>query len=241
MNKTSSRNKNVKSYWLSCCWLIYGGCLMAQSTTGIKLSFRVVSGSEVLNLTEPVSTVIDGDTMTIETFKCYISGIELWHQGTPVWKEDNSYHLLDAAESTTLQLALNTPENTVYDQLKFYLGIDSLTNAGGAKGGDLDPTRGMYWAWQSGYINFKLEGKSGHCPTRNQEFAFHLGGYLSPYNSLQTVVLETQKRNDMVIDIDVEQFLSGIDLSVQYQVMTPGNEAIILAEKASHVFRINQL
>ena len=78
-----------------------------------------------------------------------------------------------------------------FNTIAFNLGIDSITNVSGAQGGDLDPTKGMYWAWQSGFINIKLQGTSNSCPPPKNEFEFHLGGYQYPFNSLQTIILKT--------------------------------------------------
>jgi hypothetical protein len=46
------------------------------------------------------------------------------------------------------KLSFDLPTYLKYDQIQFQLGIDSLTNVSGAMGGDLDPTKGMYWTWQ---------------------------------------------------------------------------------------------
>lgn len=214
--------------------------LFGQDTALTTLSFQPAAGTTVFKLNEPFTTVVQDDTITIETFRCYISGIELWQKGKLAWKEAESYHLLDAADTTTLQFSLDAPVKLKYDQLKFYLGIDSLTNVGGAKGGDLDPTRGMYWAWQSGYINFKLEGTSPVCPTRHNEFTFHLGGYLPPYNALQTVILDIPESKNLDILMDIAAFLSGIDLRQQNHIMTPGNEAGMLSARAARIFEIGE-
>jgi len=59
------------------------------------------------------------------------------------------------------------------------IGTDSITNVSGALDGDLDPIKGMYWAWNSGCINFKLEGTrviSG----KKTPFEYHIGGYNGP-------------------------------------------------------------
>ena len=58
-------------------------------------------------------------------------------------------------------------------------------------GGDLDPTKGMYWAWQSGYINFKMEGSCSQCLATKNNFEFHLGGYQQPFYAMQTIELNT--------------------------------------------------
>jgi len=48
--------------------------------------------------------------------------------------------------------------------------VDSLANVSGAMSNDLDATKGMYWSWQSGFINLKIEGKSASCKTRKINF-----------------------------------------------------------------------
>jgi hypothetical protein len=57
-------------------------------------------------------------------------------------------------------------ENKSISKITFSAGIDSLTSTAGIQKGVIDPINGMYWAWQSGYVNFKIEGKSSSCPTR---------------------------------------------------------------------------
>jgi hypothetical protein len=108
----------------------------------------------------------------------------------------------------------------------------------GALGGDLDPTKGMYWAWQSGYINFKLEGKSKLCKTRNNEFQFHVGGYLSPFQTIQQVSLKINSTNQINVSIDIEQFITELDLTEINQVMTPGVESVVLARKLPLIFNM---
>lgn len=40
--------------------------------------------------------------------------------------------------------------------------------------GDLDPLNGMYWAWNSGYINMKIEGITPKCQDATIYFNFIL-------------------------------------------------------------------
>ncbi|MES2515745.1 MAG: MbnP family protein [Bacteroidota bacterium] len=171
------------------------------------------------------------DSLMIETLKFYISGIKLIDKGKVVWIEPYSFHLVDMSELKTLCLHLTIPSSVFYDQLKFNLGIDSVTNVAGAMGGDLDPTKGMYWTWQSGYINFKLEGKSNVCKTRNNEFQLHLGGYKDPFYNLKTLTLNVSYAEKTNIILDIEQVLKTIDLSKQNHIMSPGPESILLSEK----------
>src|ERR1044071_4197029 len=130
---------------------------------------------------------INDDSVLITTLKFYISNISFYDGNKQVWKENKSYHLVDISDPNSLKLKLDLPSKIKFTEIKFNLGIDSITNVSGALGGALDPTLGMYWTWQSGYINFKLDGRSSLCNTRNHEFQFHLGGYQYPHSALQTV------------------------------------------------------
>ena len=143
--------------------------LAAQKTDSIKI---IKSDSAVIKNAD--STLIkNGDSIQLKSLKFYISNIELVNGDKVVWQQKNSFHLIDASKNESLQIPLKHQSNLNFTKIKFNLGIDSMVNVSGALGGDLDPTKGMYWTWQSGYINFKLEGKSKKCKTRNNEFHFH--------------------------------------------------------------------
>jgi hypothetical protein len=126
------------------------------------------------------------DSFRIETFRFYITRIEFYNNKKLVWKEKNSFHLIDAAKKTSQTINLKTPANLNYDFIQFNLGVDSVTNVSGALGGDLDPTKGMYWTWQNGYINFKIEGKRN---TEKENLKIHLGGYKNNFNEFKKIKL----------------------------------------------------
>ena len=210
----------------------------SQTKKQISLSFQPVFGNAPLQLNEKYYKLSSGDSLLIETLKFYISGIELLHKGKSVCKEAKSFHLADASIEKSLTVFLKTKPGIIFDAVKFNLGIDSATNVSGALGGDLDPTKGMYWAWQSGYINFKLEGKSNLCKTRNNEFHFHLGGYLSPFYALKTTTLQAQGKEKINIKIDIAAFISNTALAKENQIMSPSKEAVLLSEKAINTFTV---
>lgn len=204
----------------------------------ISIHFNPLFGDENLKLNERYYTVNKNDSLLIETLKFYISNIELLQNNQPVFKEKNSFHLVDLSEIVSLNFVL--PTNIIFDQIKFNLGIDSVTNYNGAMGGDLDPTKGMYWTWQNGYINFKIEGKSNLCINKNKEFIFHLGGFEFPYNSLQTIQLKIENKSNIDVNLDLKKWFNQIDLSQQDKLMSPGNEAILLSNKLSPIFSVSK-
>lgn len=173
------------------------------------------------------------DSISIETLKFYLTDFCLIKSGEVVWKQLNSYHLIDISKPTSLDIFFTNEVKVDFDEIQFLLGTDSLTNVSGAIGGDLDPTKGMYWAWNSGYINFKLEGKQNSKP-----FQFHLGGYASPYPTVQKIKLKTKK--NLNIAFNVADFLNQLNLVNQNKIMSPGKEAQELSEILSSLFYINE-
>jgi hypothetical protein len=97
-------------------------------------------------------------------------------------------------------------------------------------GEDLDPTKGMYWTWQSGYINLKLEGQSKICPSRNNLFNFHIGGYQYPYNSIQKLNFFIKDSKRIVFHLDISKLLNGVQLNEVYEIMSPGKKALNFAQ-----------
>jgi hypothetical protein len=180
----------------------------------------------------------NGDSVLIEMLRFYISNIEFSQKEKVVFQEKNSVHLIDAASPQSLHFSFDLPSKTEYDQLKFNLGIDSTTNVSGAFGGDLDPTKGMYWTWQSGYVNFKIEGKSPQSKARNSEFQYHLGGYLSPFYALQKVVLPIKKKDNIHVVFDVAEFLAQSNFSKKSHIMSPSAEAVSLSERVAKGFSV---
>jgi hypothetical protein len=180
---------------------------------------------------------ISGSDISVETLRYYISGVAFYLDDKEVFSEKDSYHLIDAAVGKDAAIIM-APDSIAFNQIRFNLGIDSITNIAGAMGGDLDPTTGMYWTWQSGYINFKLEGTSRNCPTRHNKFQFHLGGYAGADNCLQQVKLTVGNSNTIRVGLPIEKLLEALDLSKQHTIMTPSTEAVALAKQVAALFQI---
>jgi len=204
----------------------------------------VFQGKKV-GLEEPLRTR-GGDALSLNTLRFYLSNFVFLKSGAVVFEEKNSYHLLDLEDESSLALKFEGLANLDFDHLQFNLGIDSLTTISGAMGGDLDPTKGMFWTWQSGYINFKIEGTFEKCPTRNHEFQFHLGGYLAPFQSVQMVQLSVpkalssfQKWTNLEIQLDLTPFFENVDWAKKYNIMSPCKEAVVLSKTLANSFSIH--
>lgn len=207
----------------------FSGIFSQSNLQNINISFLPSYEQKLLRLAiEPFST-LNSDSLSISLFKCYVSNIQLVNQNQLVYKVPNSIFLINAADTNSFSKKLSIPINLKFDAIQFTIGIDSATNVSGALGGDLDPMKGMYWTWQSGYINLKLEGSSLKCASRNHSFEFHLGGYRYPFYNANTVVLPVSDRNRSIdVKMDIAKFLSNIDFSNQHHIMTPSKEAVML-------------
>lgn len=195
-----------------------------------------------LKLTLQGESIIPGKTYYIPSLQDSISIAKLrFYFGTYETRSTSkntddtwikNYNLIDLADSNSLHL-----KPALYNT--FIFGIDSSTQVSGAMSGDLDPTKGMYWTWQSGYINFKLEGTSASCPTRNNQFQFHLGGYQFPNNCTQQINFPLDSiRDASALTLQLDSFFAHVDLRKTHRIMRTGNQAVALTQLLSKSFYI---
>ena len=177
------------------------------------------------------------DTLQIDVFRFYISNIKLHYLDESSYSEENSYHLIDIENPHSLQIPILKKSEKTITKVEFSIGVDSLASVSGAMSGDLDPTKGMYWAWQSGYINMKIEGTSSSCKTRKNKFQFHIGGYLKPNYAIRTIELKPINSN-LEINVDVAEIFKDINLKEINSIMIPGTKAMEVAEKAAKMVNV---
>jgi hypothetical protein len=180
------------------------------------------------------------DTIQITRLKFYISDIAFYNNDKLIALLTKKYFLIDVENPSSLVINTSIDKSKPYNKICFNVGIDSITNVSGIMGADLDPINGMYWTWQSGYINFKLEGKSNICPTKNHHFIFHIGGYQHPFNTLQKCCFNVVNQKKVVINIDLSKLLQRINLKELYHVMSTNNSAVEIAKKIADVIYIAQ-
>lgn len=188
-----------------------------------------------------------GDTMYIDQFRFYITHIKL--SVGSLTAEDTNSHLVDAENPATNTFRVNDIYAGSFTSMDMTIGVDSIANTSGANGGDLDPAKGMYWAWNTGYIMAKLEGRSNVCKTLHHAFEFHIGGYKPPYNAARTV--NVKFKHDIyvlngcntIIKIKADAaawFKGNLDLSKLNDVVMPGKDANTIADNYAQMFSIDQ-
>lgn len=181
------------------------------------------------------------DSVSLNDFRFYISDAKFISPDGSIFPFSKRHFLCDFQHPESLQLACppiisNEAEAVIW----FQIGIDSTTSSSGAFGQDLDPVHGMYWAWNSGYINVKIQGQSPKCPARNHQFEFHIGGYLFPNNAITSVQRRIIPGKDIQIEIELSTFFKAINIQQEYQIMSPSKRAVELSQVFSSCFQITQ-
>jgi Transmembrane family 220, helix len=212
--------------------LVLHSALPAQQIT---INFKPVFGSLPLKLNKMYP--YKNDSVQLSALKFYISDIQFYKDEKPVNIAVKKHHLVDMENRASLTVKCVAENKQSFNRIQFSIGTDSITNVSGAHGGDLDPTNGMYWTWQSGYINFKLEGKSKICASRNNEFIYHIGGYQHPYPTIQQIILPVKYNSTIVIKVDIAQLLNQLNLAAFFHLMSPGKKAVEMAQKIAAIFK----
>ncbi len=209
------------------------------------ISFNNKVGNNDLHLDSQNYRNSFGEIFTVHQFKYYISNIELRDSiSGDSEKFPDKYFLIDEGDSMSKIISLNTslPHIT---SIKFMIGVDSLKNVSGVQSGDLDPAKGMFWTWNTGYIMAKLEGESPSAQTAGHRFSFHAGGYKKDENTARVVVLKLpqQQRNNVMIEADAAKWfdaLHEIKIEAAPACHEPGKLAVMLADNYSEMFSIPQ-
>jgi len=170
-----------------------------------------------------------GDSLRINKFKCYISDLKLHFTDGRSETIGKKYTLLDADSLAAPAYKMADFKNSSPGYLELSIGIDSIPNTQGALSNELDVQNGMYWAWQSGYINWKIEGPSSSCTTHKQHYTFHVGGYKAKQNALRTIRLPFPQNAKNILHIDLAAFFNEISLKTTHTVQIPGDAAMLLA------------
>ena len=182
-----------------------------------------------------------GDTLVIEAFRFYVGNFCFYKKGRR-HRLDHSYYLIDASKPQSQNISL-AGLSASFDSLAVTIGVDSTASVSGALSGVLDPAAGMYWAWNTGYINAKLEGRSRQCPALHNAFEFHIGGYRAPYKACRVVMLKpgnTAGKSSIIIEADAARMLKNIKLSEKNSVVIPGKDACMIADNYAGMLSIKQ-
>jgi hypothetical protein len=212
----------------------------------ITVRFRVYIHGEPLLLNKKYKNP-HGEEFEINLLRFYAGKISLVDADpTRKTQSDKSYHLIDLSDSssTIFETRVQTGK---YKELLFPLGVDSTDLNQGAQTGALDPKKGMFWTWNSGYLSFKIEGSSAVSNQPAHLIAYHIGGYRFPNSAVCTIklipatILQTSIKKKTVVEIPVEldYFFNGrfaLHIKEIPDCTTPGEMARKISENFADAF-----
>lgn len=206
--------------------------LFSQVLDFKKNSIQVQIHNTELLLHKKYALLASNDSIVFSNIKFYISNPLVYKNDSLIKTPTKRYHLVDLNNPESLVLQTETQN---FDKIQFNLGIDKQTNLDGVKGGDLDPLKGMYWTWNTGYINIKIEGVIYSKTDGVKFFKYHIGGFEPPMDTSQRVTLT--KLNNQPIIIEMNKFLSFTDFRKDLMVLSPGATSVELSSNFKNSFR----
>jgi hypothetical protein len=158
--------------------LLFVSILFGANMVHAQLTFEFRWGTQ--KIIPGKSYYYKGDTIKFEELKAYLSDIYLT-QNKELTKIADVW-LVDFEDSTNV-LFNEKIQNKEPASLSFNFGLDSIYHVNMEYAGELDPVHGMYWAWNTGYINFKMVARCSAVKSKNGLLDYHLGGYLKPHQT----------------------------------------------------------
>lgn len=210
--------------------LSFSFCNSNDHENGIR--FQCVNSKTVVNSDETFN--VSGVNYNIDALKFYVSDV--------CFQYKNGDSLL--IKKNVLVDVLDSNSNVIFpdkrliglSRITFSIGVDSSKTMEGVFNGDLDPAKGMFWSWQSGYINFKLEYHN----QENVEHDFHIGGFMGKYNSYRTLSYEIP--TDKIIqniNFDIGYFMKFIQSKEIENVMSPNGKSIAIVNEFENFFLLD--
>lgn len=213
--------------WISIYVMFYcnsSSCLAQQQ---VSVNFDLYYHGKLVNVNHNSDTLIRSNDCTITALKLYLTKIKFYHDNSLVYCPHIDAHLIDVSKPSTCQWYEAIPDGIVFNKVHFTIGVDSLTHRRGPLDGALDPINGMYWTWQSGYINVKIEGTSSRSSAKGKRIQYHIGGYHSATNTVREITLPIYG-NNLYIGFDIGQFFDNVDFDVNH-IMAPSPKAAQLS------------
>lgn len=196
-------------------------------------------------------TNANGDQYQVYEYKYYLSNFQLTGTNGQVYAPEESYYLVDDADPESMIIRLEGVPLGEYDSISFLIGVDSLRNVSGAQTGALDPSHGMFWTWNTGYIMAAMMGTSPQAGSIPHNLSFHVGGFDGPHSVLRRpgfafdtpLLLESGDTQVLNLHNNLNQWFQGaylIDFSVFSNISAPGYGAQMLADNYANMFILKQ-
>jgi len=238
---------------------LLGGCSSGQQAdafpVGIEITHHV--GAQPLSLDGTTYKTAAGDEFSVDHLRYYLSNFRLrkadgsWFANPKDPQASNGYFLVDAAAKESSNFLIGPVPGGEYTGIEFLVGVDAERNNAGAQRGDLDPARGMFWTWNTGYIFFKLEGHSPQSLDKQHGLTYHLGGS-GAVNGARLIYLPLHPESIQVgagnvaqihLGLDIAQVFDGahrIHIAELYEAMSP-KAGLPIADNVAGAFSVEHV
>lgn len=175
--------------------------------------------------------VINGSTVSFDAANFYLGGLKLKLASGNILDLSSQYLLGGIGNSASLENPIDVTDITGID---YFIGVDSVTNAQSEEDFTTrtsddplsiqDPS--MHWSWGTGYKFLRVDGDidTDGDGTPDMGIAYHLGSNAMLKNRSQQDVIKLKGGdNDLMINFDLNQFFTGVDLSVELDTHTGNN------------------
>lgn len=178
--------KNICSFLFAIVLLSVTACSDDETnptvgTLAIEFDNIVGTANTELNTSGTPYTNSNSEAYKVTWLTYYVSNIKLKREDGTIYtdevKSDGSagYYLIDETdEESQLVVLKNLPKGN-YTEVTFTIGVDASQVDEGAQTGPLDPAKGLFWSWNSGYIFMAIEGVSPVSTETDDVFQYHVG------------------------------------------------------------------
>ena len=199
------------------------------SVTGNNIKINCVSNDTTLYLNDTLP--IGKEKFILTKLKCYLGNWKYAYSDS-LKEVAKGFNLLSIEDSVS---SINLNNHQPLQWISFGIGVDSLTTMQGVMDGDLDPSKGMVWSWQSGYINLKVE----YTDLNQEEHVFHLGGFAKKQNSYRELTFKVPDGKTIeAIEFNLESFIQFVNKAGYKSVMSPGKKTIEIVNQYEQFFSL---
>jgi hypothetical protein len=197
------------AWFLLFLWSLISGVVEGQSAVVVHHQVKLGEVPVLLGEWQKSDSNV---SVRIDKLRWYVSLPPAGKKGSKAW-------LLDLADSASLDQQMSRPIN---NKISVLFGIDSAIQVGGVGTGALDPLRGMYWTWQTGYVQWKMEGAI-RVDGLESTLELHLGGFdgATKSQSMLSDYLIYPTINSVIAQWDISPFLAEVVRRKKFGVMSP--------------------
>ncbi len=205
----------------------------------LKHSFN---GQNLLLDSSSSSYILDSNTsLSVKSFKYYITNIKLMAKNNTSFIEPKSYHLIDLSNASSEQFTLKSIVKDDYKAIQFDIGIDSSYKNETTTIPALNISNGMFVSNVNGYSSFKIEAKlkTNNSILNLNHNIFKTTQYIKKTITLQLPIVPNINKNStptILIDADVKFYFSKSLKDNNFQVIGSEMQANELANEFKKMF-----